>query len=68
MDLSIQFLAMRDKIKSIDHYVTYRNEKSTSAAIFIFRREQIKRFSLYKQGTDARSPHYFYGLLFKNKG
>ena len=42
--------------------------KSTSAAIFVFRREQIKRFSLYKQGTDARRLHYFYGLLFKNKG
>ena len=42
--------------------------KSISAAIFIFRREQIKRFSLYKQGTDARRLHYFYGLLFKNKG
>ena len=42
--------------------------KSTSTAIFTFRREQIKRFSLYKQGTDARRLHYFYGLLFKNKG
>ena len=61
------YLAMRDKIQLIDHYVTYRNEKSTSAAIFIFRREQIKRFSLYKQGTDARRLHYLNGLLFKNK-
>ena len=67
LDLSIQFLAMRDKIQSID--ITWHIEiKSTSAAIFIFRREQIKRFSLYKQGTDARRLHYFYGLLFKNEG
>ena len=42
--------------------------KSTSAAIFIFRREKSISFSLYKQGTDARRLHYFYGLLFKNKG
>ena len=28
--------------------------KSTSAAIFLFRREQIERFSLYKQGTRLR--------------
>ena len=26
LDLSIQFFAMRDKIQSIDHYVTCRNE------------------------------------------
>ena len=42
--------------------------KSTSAAIFTFRREKSINFSLYKQGTDARRLHYFYGLLFKNKG
>ena len=39
-----------------------------SAAIFTFRREKSVNFSLYKQGTDARRLHYFYGLLFKNKG
>ena len=33
-----------------------------------FRREKNKGFSFYKQGTDARGLHYFYGLLFKNKG
>ena len=42
--------------------------KSTSAAIFTFRREKSINFSLYKKGTDARRLHYFYGLLFKNKG
>ena len=42
--------------------------KSTSTAIFTFRREKSINFSLYKQGTDARRLHYFYGLLFKNKG
>ena len=42
--------------------------KSTSAAIFTFRWEKSINFSLYKQGTDARRLHYFYGLLFKNKG
>ena len=41
--------------------------KSTSAAIFTFRREKSINFSLYKQGTDTRRLHYFYGLLFKNK-
>ena len=55
--------------KSNQLTITWHIEmKLTSAAIFIFRREQIKRFSLYKQGTDARRLHYFYGLLFKNKG
>ena len=55
--------------KSNQLTITWHIEmKSTSAAIFIFRREQIKRFSLYKQGTDARRLHYFDGLLFKNKG
>ena len=39
-----------------------------SAAIFTFRREKIINFSLYKQETDARRLHCFYGLLFKNKG
>ena len=38
--------------------------KSTSDPIFTFRREQNIRFSLYKQGTDARRLPYFYGLLF----
>ena len=33
--------------------------KSTSDAIFTFRREQNISFSLYKQGTDARRLHYF---------
>ena len=42
--------------------------KSTWTAIFTFRREQNISFSLCKQGTDARRLHYFYGLLFKNKG
>ena len=42
--------------------------KSTWTAIFTFRREKSINFSLYKQGTDARRLHYFYGLLFKNKG
>ena len=42
--------------------------KSTSDAIFTFRREQNISFSLYKQGTDARRLHYLYGLLFNNKG
>ena len=41
---------------------------SKSTAIFTFRREKSINFSLYKQGTDARRLHYFYGLLFKNKG
>ena len=55
--------------KSNQLTITWHIEmKSTLAAIFIFRREQIKRFSLYKQGTDARRLHYFYGLLSKNKG
>ena len=35
--------------------------KSTSTAIFTFRREKSINFSLYKQGTDARRLHYFYG-------
>ena len=39
-----------------------------SGAIFTFRREKSINFSLYKQGTDPRRLHYFYGLLFKNKG
>ena len=38
--------------------------KSTSDPIFTFRREQNIRFSLYKQGADARRLHYFYGMLF----
>ena len=38
--------------------------KTTSDPIFTFRREQNIRFSLYKQGADARRLHYFYGLLF----
>ena len=42
--------------------------KSTSTAIFIFRREKSINVSLYEQGTDARRLHYFYGLLFENKG
>ena len=42
--------------------------KSTSTAIFTFRREKSINVSLYKQGNDARRLHYFYGLLFKNKG
>ena len=42
--------------------------KSTSTAIFTFRRGKSVNFSRYKQGTDARRLHYFYGLLFKNKG
>ena len=42
--------------------------KSTSTVMFTFRLEKSLNFSLYKQGTDARRLHYFYGLLFKNKG
>ena len=42
--------------------------KSTSAAIFTFQQERSINFPLFKQGTDARRLHYFYRLLFKNKG
>ena len=48
-----------------DHYVT--EMKSTSHAIFTFRREQNISFSLYKQGTDARRLHYFNGLVLRAK-
>ena len=54
--------------KSNQLTITWHIEmKSTSAAIFIFRREQIKGFSRYKQGTDARRLHYFYGCCLRTR-
>ena len=45
--------------KSINWPLRDIEMKSTSDAIFTFRREQNISFSLYKRGTDARRLHYF---------
>ena len=74
LNLSIQYLATRDKILSIDHYVT---EKMKSDAIFTSvsaaaraRRTELEHisFPLYKQGTDARRLHYFLGIAALEQG
>ena len=46
--------------------VTYINEVDIGRHIYISTRTDQTLFSL--QGTDASRLHYFYGLLFKNKG
>ena len=48
LDLSIQ-LAMRDKIQSIDHYVTYRNEVDIGRHIYISTRTDETLFSLQER-------------------
>ena len=52
LDLSIPFLAMRDKIQSIDHHVTYRNEVDIGRHIYISTRTDQTLFSL--QARDWR--------------
>ena len=47
--------------KYVDHLQT-----EVIPNIPVRRPEQNISFSLYKQGTDARTLHYFYGVLFKN--
>ena len=70
LNLSIQFLATRDKILSIDHYVT---EKMKSDAIYMsasawVRRTEHINFPLYKKGTDARRLHYFLVIAVLEQG
>ena len=50
MDLSIQFLAMRDKIQSIDHYVTYRNEVDIGQPYLYFDENRSNAFLFTSKG------------------
>ena len=50
LDLSIQFWAMRDKIQSIDHYVTYRNEVDIDRHILYFDENRSKAFLFTSKG------------------
>jgi len=70
LNLSIQFLATRDKFLSIDHYVTESPYRTPYLHFSMQneRGEQNISFRFNEQGTDAGRLDYFYGLLFENKG